>query len=635
MSEARGVANDLWRVRAPHRFPLWRRRPAVGASNGGALYGRLLSSFNSMRQYVRASDRGAELAERLSGVSDKELEAEMRAAVRAVRRSNFSLDSLEDYAAALSEAAVRADVLAARTSDVRSAAAHMLLGRNVCLPGERARVDALAVAACGAAMLGERIHVISEDDERARRLYDAFTPLYRRLGLSAGFADGAAAVDKRSREYGARIVHAGATTLAADYLTDLEFAGVDGLSLRATINVLTDRTVEAKRIIFNNASWLFVDEGDVTLGNSAMRMVTIAGEKEFFEQTQFVSEAIEFARLFSKGSDFVIEGGALELTERGATKAAAAAERFSPLWSGERRRSETLHAALVALHVYRRGVDYRVEERRVAPVNPELGAAMRAGADDELSIGLLLAAKEELLDSKDKRVRRRTNVRSVLQRYHRKSSISCPGASMAGELWSGLGMQTIDIRPFFSKRMIDAAIIADTGKGKTAAAARLLAAERNAGVGCVLIARPADIEAIKALTQKKLRQREAVQYILDIPFDDRVVERIGSIAEPSNAVIAHLGDDETWRRIVHALRLRSDKCRISFALEKGDPVFESLPQWFRPGRAGRATRTRGLLARIFCHAALNARRSFFVKYRIAHNAHDKTTNRVLAFMGGA
>lgn len=623
MSEAPLIANDLTASTLPRRTRAWARGTATKKADGGPLYAWLASSALSLAAHRRRRGYDASL-EMLSG---RELHLIVTEAIRHVRRTNNSFTALDELTKAIGEMAGRVSIQHARDPEIQFAAARMIGGRNVELAHGVRRRTALCIAAVGSALLGRRVHVLSVDDALAKRLYELTSPLYQAFGIVAGYIDGNASRSERRLAYSKTVVHVGGLTLGADYLSDLEIAQNDGRRLKAAVAAIASPEIETARVIAVGASQLLVEDGDITLGNAASRIVNLAGEEEVFEATKFAEEAIDFARQFIAETDYGLDNGIIALTDRGLAKAARMADAYSPLWTGSERRQVVLERTLKVIHELVPGEHYTVDNGIIRPASPEL---QKAFEEETHSIKMmeLIRVKENIIDSTARRTRRSSPMRAALRSYGRIGVISVPGAQISAEFWQVYGLPTIRLDRSPEAHGIKTVKLASTKDDKTDLILRHIsrAHDKSDEVVYVLSAESETKQLAEALDNHDVdRGRLRILHLKDI------VSGEGTVEQNSSCIIAMTGSmDEDFRRLLDHLGENGLLGSSTFILHQDDSLFSYLPSATRSGRLGNLLRRR---AQLYLKAALSARRRRFSGYRQAQVNHLKAMDRVLAFGG--
>lgn len=628
MSDARISGAETAHTNNRRRPVRWRRRSSNEKARGGQLYGRVMSAMVSRR--ARAQCARTQSAQTDAGFQESaDQRRRILDAVRHIRRKGRDAEAIQALCAAIAKTAVEVGIEGAISRSTVFAASRVLLGRNVELAGPPSRAAAVAIAACAAALLGERIHILSTDDARAKALLAASLPLYRATGVAASHVENGAPAPARRMAYESAIVHASAASVAGDHLSDLETAGTGGASLKAAVNTLAARDREAGRLIQPGADRLILDEADQSLANSGARMVTISGDQTIFERTQFAEEAIAFARRLEPGADFDTGADGIVLTAAGSRRAARAAHEFSPLWSGERRREATLIFALRALHEVHPDKDYRVEQDRIVPVRPEDAERLEETMSD-CSLKLMLEARENILDERDRRASRSAPVRSVLAQYRAIGGVSCPGAELAGEFWQAYRLPSIALDHLDEAHEITSTKLLPSAEEKPALIAERTATLAKKSKRVLIIAARDEVGALEqAVDQPPCRVMSFADLGAAAASDPE--------GEPDGAdeiIFTTCGrDDELWRRRLETVRAVWPEARVSVMIARDDPVFDFLPENARPAEKGKRFWLQGATGILV--NALGARRRKFSEFRLAQASHFKTIDRVLAFSGGA
>ncbi|MBT8473743.1 MAG: hypothetical protein KJN99_14130 [Marinicaulis sp.] len=625
MSDATLAATEVTGNARMRRRPVWRRASKRKELLTWAPYG-VVASYALSTMVHRAAVKNDALIN-LCDKPDNELHLEISDRIRDVRRSDYSVKALDHLGIAIGDAAARSGHPPGRETAVCAAAARILLGRNVALLGKERRLTALIVAAAAAALLGDRIHILSVDDASAKKLFENAQKFYRMFGFSAGFVEGSAPKEARRLSYQNSIVHAGALTLAADALSDLETASCDGRRLKAAVNALASPAREDARVVATGAEKLLVEDADRVLGNISARIVSIAGDDVYFEATQFADEAIILARRLSRGADYQIDDGDISLTDGGKKKAERAALEFSPIWNGDERREAVLIAALRAIELLKLDRDYTMADGAVTASSDVAAAIMEENVFD-LPIRAFIEAKEGIVDTKLRRTQRAAPARAIFTSYSTIGGVATPGAQTRGEMFVALRMPTVSIDDGIEKKIVKDTTVVPTANEKY----EKIACEASAysgGAKLLIIARQQEIEpiksAIKASPDVSLSDQmtfHSFQEACTLGADDFVGAQV---------IISAFGVvDEDWRYILETVFAAVPPAKIKIITDETDPVFE-----FLDGIEGYnfAKKFMQKFPNFFLKRALTARRARFSKFRLAQKAHYRAMDRVLAAAG--
>lgn len=634
MSDAQVIANDLSVSAQARRAAVWRRAPPRLTPGGGVIFGRIAGWFLSwnLRFQVR---RLARVPAGLTQVSDAELQRALRAGLRTVRRHGAASSALPVLCSLIGETLARYGHEFGRDPAVYLAASRLYRSRILAIEGPERREAALVIAVCAAVLRGERVHLMFESDARAKTFFDTYQGVYRAFSFSAAIVSGDMAAPARRNAYRHQVVHVGAATLGGDYLRDLEVADSDGRRLRAAANKLMMRPEEGARLIAVAATHLFVEETDFVLGNAAARMVTISGEDPIFERSYFAEEAIDFARRLLRGEDFEIDNGAITITTSGFEKADRIASEFSPLWNGAIRREALLSAALEALHLFRPGEHYKIENSVIEPANADFNEIFHRTVCD-VEVRSLIEAKEEVLDNRARRVRRAAPIRAIVRGYGVVGGVMRPGASLAGEFWKAFRTPTIDLDRGAENRLLKSVRVVpskDRADRVIVKAIRKALAEKFGQIW--IIARVSDIESLQSAVQS-LQSEAAVDLgrVSYLPFREALQFEPAALHAVDQVILATTGAlDEEWRRLVEKFWLAPNKPQTDAVFPLDDAIFEdSFPDTLPPSIVKIVT---SLFGRAVFLRALSLRRKRFSDYRLAQVAHFQTMDRVLAFSGDA
>jgi len=374
---AGGLAMDWWRRREVRRGRLMRRAASVVA---------------------RAEARRGERSRRLAGELDE--------AAAAFARGRVDREVVERALSGLVVAAERTVGLWAHANQVAAALAIEQGAIVELATGEGKTLS----AAMGAALLGWRrrgVHVVTANDYLAARDAEWAAKLLNAAGLGVASISGEASVEQRRAAHAQDVTYATSRELAADWLRErLAGAGGERGALGAWRAMVaggsgvgaSDEGVTGERALGGAGRvgvrvWgAVVDEADFVLLDDAVTPLVLsgrgdgaAGAADGGEVLDRAGPADAVAQALEPGEDFVVEGASrdVRLTGRGREKALAAerwrravGEAGGGASSGEvlpRDREHLVLTALRARWVYREGVEYVIEEGKVAIVDAATG----------------------------------------------------------------------------------------------------------------------------------------------------------------------------------------------------------------------------------------------------------------------
>jgi preprotein translocase subunit SecA len=329
-------------------------------------------------------------------------------------RGGTPLDALQARAFALvREAARRA--LGQRPFDVQVVAGLALHAGNVVemQTGEGKTLAAVMPAFLNA-LTGRGLHVLTFNDYLARRDAEWMGPVYRSLGLAAGWVQGASTRAERRAAYGADVTYVTAKEAGFDHLRDL-------------------LAPEPEDVVHRPFHLALLDEADSLLIDEARAPLVVAGSVEGGASS--ARQLAEVVAPLRPGADFETDaqGRNVELTEQGLARV----ERALGCGSLHEERNYALltelNCALHARALLRRDVDYIVRDGRVELVDEFTGRVVK---DRHWPDGLqaALEAKEGLERRSDGRVLGSITLQHFLGLYPRLCGMTGTAQDAAREL---------------------------------------------------------------------------------------------------------------------------------------------------------------------------------------------------------
>ncbi|MCL7466540.1 hypothetical protein [Phaeovulum sp. NW3] len=279
---------------------------------------------------------------------------------------------------------------AAEARGLARAAAAMLSGRLAELSEARDRTDALLLAAAARALAGEKVHVVTQCEARAKTLGARAAGFLDGLGLGhTALADGAD-LDTRSAAYARPVVFASLGRLAQDRLRDRVEGAARRTQALGSVRRLSGRAALLPPLMPPRAAAL-VDDADLVLIERP-RPVRFAPENAIALGRVYADQAFAILSSFLRDQHYAIDPvtARIRLTPIGEMRAETFAVLFGGAWNTPAWRNETLLAALAVRDLFTPPGDYRIENGAVV---------LRRGTGQggiEPSIPDLIAAKEGL-----------------------------------------------------------------------------------------------------------------------------------------------------------------------------------------------------------------------------------------------
>ena len=386
-----------------------------------------------------------------------------RFAQRVVRRAARLEDPLERLAPSLRDMARaaerarplgRTDVafhaalarVAELTLGMRPFATQVMTGRAL-LDGAAVEMDtgegktlSLLGPAVAHALRGRHVHVLTANDYLAARDGAQLRPAIEAAGLSVGIVEPDASLDAKRRAYAADIVFGSNKEIAFDHLRDRLRArpGYGDPELREKMARALGGAGGAPPVL-RGLDVAIVDEIDSILIDDSVTPLLLS-ESGGSSRGPDPHEAIDVAAFLEDGLHFTRgEGKSVSLTDDGADRAAALTQHLGDAWRVARVRDEAVTQALQALHAFRRGEDYIVDDGKVVLVDRNTGRPM---PDRSLSEGLhgMIEAREGCEATGERRTLLSTTYQAFFRSYRRLSGTSGTIREVRGELRRSYGL---------------------------------------------------------------------------------------------------------------------------------------------------------------------------------------------------
>ncbi len=403
--------------------------------------GRMLAARRRARRFQRRALDDVVRAigaagEAFRDASDAELTAAATELRAALHRRGFEQTLLIRSFALTREVAER--TLGLRPLDTQLLAGWIMIRGGIAemATGEGKTLSA-TLPASAAALAGCPVHVITSNDYLAARDAKEMSPIYGALGLEVAsvtaddFDEGA-----RRAAYAKAIVYTTGQQLAFDYLRDRTAGRIPGAGTPAERAMAALReSGPAEAPLLRGLCFALIDEADHVLIDEARTPLILSQERP----DRFTREAYE-AALALAGS--LREGEHFELDEKGKRALvfdAALPEVARDLASTALRNfrpqtvRELIDLALAALHLFRRDIDYLVDEGRVSIIDPRTGRAL-PDRSWELGLHQLIECKESCETTAGKETLARISFQQFYRRYRQLGGMTGTAREVAREL---------------------------------------------------------------------------------------------------------------------------------------------------------------------------------------------------------
>lgn len=289
--------------------------------------------------------------------------------------------------------------------------------------GEGKTVTA-ALPAIVMAMAGVPVHVISANEYLVARDSAELEPVYRWFGLSMGLVLAEQDEARKRQGYACDISYCTHQQVVFDYLRDSQVLGHDRHGLAAGLRDLLEEQPGVP--VQRGLCFAIVDEADSVLIDDA-RTPLILSESSASEGLSMAEAAVALAiaRSLEENRQYLLkkEIRQARLTDAGLQMVRERTAQLSGSWQFERYRQERVCQALAALHLYRRDIDYLVQQDRVELIDQATG---RPTPQRRLQHGLhrLLEVKERCSVSDESNPVSSLSYQRFFARYHRLCGMS-------------------------------------------------------------------------------------------------------------------------------------------------------------------------------------------------------------------
>ena len=301
----------------------------------------------------------------------------------------------------------------------------------------------LAVAT--AALSGQPVHVVTVNDYLAERDAGTMSALYRQLGLTIGVITHGLPPEQRKAAYACDITYASNKEIAFDYLRDRIALGNRPSNLRLKLRQLESGTADCQPVM-RGLHFAIVDEADSVLIDEARTPLIISQETNAADEQRWVDAALELARKLDEGVDFRIirDERRIELPDAGRARVIALGEELGGIWQSRIRCEQSVHQALTALYLFRRGDHYLVQDGKIQIVDEYTGRIM---ADRSWSDGLhqLVEGKEGCEITGRKMPMARMTYQRFFRRYRQLAGMTGTAREVVTELGSVYGLRFVGI----------------------------------------------------------------------------------------------------------------------------------------------------------------------------------------------
>jgi len=180
-----------------------------------------------------------------------------------------------------------------------------------------------------------------------------------------------------------------------------------------------------------------IDEADSVLADEAGTPLIISRQTDAQDESKWAVETLDLAKDLIIDEDYrvLVDQRRVQLTVKGRNKLKTIGEELGGIWKSVIRREESIRQALMALHIFKLGDHYIVQEGKIQIVDEYTGRIL---ADRSWSEGLhqLVEVKEGCEVTSRKIPIARMTYQRFFRRYKRLSGMSGTVNEIRNELWS-------------------------------------------------------------------------------------------------------------------------------------------------------------------------------------------------------
>lgn len=284
------------------------------------------------------------------------------------------------------------------------------------------------------AIEGKGVHVVTVNDYLARRDMEWMAPLYMGLGLTVGAIQGDMDVDERQKSYACDITYGTNNEFGFDYLRDNMRSAARG----------DDRFPKHRQQSQGKLNFAVIDEVDNILIDEARTPLIISGPANA-RKNQY-KEADKIARQLKKESHFKVneKDHNVSLTDEGVREAERLAGVETFYTAGNMEWPHLIDNALKAHHLYKKDVNYVVEQGKVVIVDEFTGRKMD-GRQWSDGLHQAVEAKENVEIKEETQTLATITLQNYFKLYNKISGMTGTAMTEAGEFWKIYKLDVIAI----------------------------------------------------------------------------------------------------------------------------------------------------------------------------------------------
>jgi preprotein translocase subunit SecA len=372
------------------------------------------------------------LAPKYAAMSDDELRQQTVEFRKRLEQGETLDDLLVEAFAVCREAGQR--FLGLRHYDVQMLGGMILHGGNIAemVTGEGKTLTATLPAYLNA--LGGSVHVVTVNDYLARRDMEWMGPLFTNLGLTVGAIYSGMETEERQAAYACDITYGTNNEFGFDYLRD-------NMRLAARGDDAFPKHMQQSQ---GRLVYAIIDEVDNILIDEARTPLIISGPAED-DITKYV-RADKVARQLQRDTHFEVKEKehSANLTDAGVRAAEQLAGVESFYTAGNMQWPHLIDNALKAHHLYKRDVNYVVQEGRVVIVDDHTGRLME-GRQWSDGLHQAVEAKEGVQIKQENQTLATITLQNFFKLYKKLSGMTGTALTEAPEFWSIYKLDVIGV----------------------------------------------------------------------------------------------------------------------------------------------------------------------------------------------
>ncbi|QDT00183.1 preprotein translocase subunit SecA [Adhaeretor mobilis] len=393
----------------------------------GSANARYLKKLNSKISAINA------LESKYQQLSDEDLAAQTVEFRKRLEAGETLDDLLVEAFAVCREAGVR--WLGMRHYDVQLIGGMILHEGNIAemVTGEGKTLVATLPAYLNA-LTGKGVHVVTVNDYLARRDMEWMAPIFTNLGLTIGNIQSGMDAAERQKAYACDITYGTNNEFGFDYLRDnMRSAARDD-----------DRFPKRDQQAQGRLNYAIIDEVDNILIDEARTPLIISGPAED-DVTKYV-KADKIARQLKENEHFEVKEKehTAHLTDDGVRAAEKIAGVESFYTAGNMQWPHLIDNALKAHHLYKRDVNYVVQDGKVVIVDEHTGRLME-GRQWSDGLHQAVESKEGVQIKEENQTLATITLQNFFKLYNKISGMTGTALTEAGEFWKIYELDVIGV----------------------------------------------------------------------------------------------------------------------------------------------------------------------------------------------